>query len=345
MHVTMQDIARRMGLSRPTVSLALAGKGTVSPETRDAIRKVALELGYRPNSLARATRQGRTNMVGLLLSTQLRRSDLPTGLFNGIDDALSAHGLHMTISRMPDEQLVNEGFVPRILKELMSDGLLINYNANIPQKMIDLIEAHSLPSIWLNCQRDHDAIRPDDFGAGELAVRTLIERGHRRIAYVDYVYHLVQKYRDFHYSRSQRFEGYVHAMRQAGLQPVMISDETDPASSVDIMDQYRTIPPRLCQVLRDDHAPTALICYGNGALIREAAAAVGRHIPRDLSLLLFRSANEFIEPLLTRDSGIIIPQYQLGNISVEMLLRKIEAPQTPLATRVIPFYFQEGESL
>jgi LacI family transcriptional regulator len=60
MSVTTKDIARKLGLSQPTVSRALNGSSDerVAPETRKRVEKAAREMGYRPNTLARSLRSG-----------------------------------------------------------------------------------------------------------------------------------------------------------------------------------------------------------------------------------------------------------------------------------------------
>lgn len=68
--VTIKDIAKRLGLSHPAVSKALTGsdKGTsaVSAATRERVRKAAREMGYRPNSVARLLRSGRSGLIGII---------------------------------------------------------------------------------------------------------------------------------------------------------------------------------------------------------------------------------------------------------------------------------------
>ena len=66
--VTIIDVAREANVSRATASRALAGYGRISPATRDKVHAVAKELGYRPNSLARAMRAGRTATIGLIVT-------------------------------------------------------------------------------------------------------------------------------------------------------------------------------------------------------------------------------------------------------------------------------------
>lgn len=67
------EIARRAGVSRSTVSYALSGKRTVSPETRARIQQVIEEFDYRPNAAARALKEGRTRTIGLFIPPPARR--------------------------------------------------------------------------------------------------------------------------------------------------------------------------------------------------------------------------------------------------------------------------------
>ncbi|MGO4534687.1 LacI family DNA-binding transcriptional regulator [Leifsonia sp. 2MCAF36] len=67
---TLQDVADRAGVSRATASQALAGKGRMSPETRQRVRDAAEELAYTVNRVARGLRTSRTGVVGLCLPDQ-----------------------------------------------------------------------------------------------------------------------------------------------------------------------------------------------------------------------------------------------------------------------------------
>ncbi|NBB95544.1 MAG: LacI family DNA-binding transcriptional regulator, partial [Planctomycetes bacterium] len=80
MPITMQDIAEYAGVSRPTVSQALAGacgKYRISEKTRRKVRGAARALGYRPNAAARCMRAGEFGAVALVLSYDVIRSHLP----------------------------------------------------------------------------------------------------------------------------------------------------------------------------------------------------------------------------------------------------------------------------
>ncbi|HYG75210.1 MAG TPA: LacI family DNA-binding transcriptional regulator [Planctomycetota bacterium] len=126
MPVTIREIAERSGLSVPTVSQILNNKGhRYRSETCKRVMKAVRELGYRPNSFARAIRMGRFNCVALLLSTEKSKSFLPNELLRGVHDGVAERDYHMSLTALPDEKLTSQGFVPKILTQWSADGLLI----------------------------------------------------------------------------------------------------------------------------------------------------------------------------------------------------------------------------
>src|SRR4051812_13039083 len=228
MTITIKEIARRTGLSIPTVGNVLGRSANrYSAKTRERILQVAHELGYKPNASARAMRQGRFGCAALVLSRskQQTHSHIPTGLLDGLDDALAQHDMHLTVARLTDEELSSDDFLPKVLRESMADGMIVNYTHEIPQAMLELIHAHHAPAVWLNAKLAEDCVYPDDLGAAHAATKRLIELGHRRIAFVHFVApnvfpepfeHARPK---FHYSVADREAGYVSALREAGLKP------------------------------------------------------------------------------------------------------------------------------
>src|SRR3954453_960814 len=190
MTITIKEIARRTGLSIPTVGNVLGRSANrYSAKTRERILQVAHELGYKPNASARAMRQGRFGCAALVLSRskQQTHSHIPTGLLDGLDDALAQHDMHLTGARLTDEELSSDDFLPKVLRESMADGMIVNYTHEIPQAMLELIHAHHAPAVWLNAKMPHDCVYPDDRGAAQAATEVLIQRGHKRIAFLHFI--------------------------------------------------------------------------------------------------------------------------------------------------------------
>ncbi len=70
--IGIKDVARAAGVSTTTVSHALSGKGRLPDETRVRVRRIADELGYRPNAIARSLAEGRTGVIGSAFSVDVR---------------------------------------------------------------------------------------------------------------------------------------------------------------------------------------------------------------------------------------------------------------------------------
>ena len=214
---TMQDIADRVGVSRATVSNILNGKYVAEHPSAVAraeqIREVASRIGYRCSSAARATRTGRTSMIGMIRSPSLRHSVHNNGFEDGLDDALHQRGLCLVRDVIGDEA----ERAPRIVRENPVDGLLINYAAGTPRPVRDLLDRCRIPAVWVNRLRSHNCVRPNDRGAAAEATRHLIRHGHRRIALVQYARHPEDEER--HYSADHREAGFAEAMTGAGLVP------------------------------------------------------------------------------------------------------------------------------
>jgi LacI family transcriptional regulator len=333
--ITMKDIATHAGVSRATVGFVLSGKESpvrISEETKRRVQDAATALRYRPNGVARAMRSGRFGSVALVLSTVRTRSLIPIPLLDGIHDALAKNDMLLVLTRMPDEKLTSEGFVPKILRESSSDGLIINYNANIPHAMLELIRTHHIPAVWVNSKQPSSCVYPDDFRGMQEAVRILHDRGHRRIAYVDFS-------TSAHYSSEDRANGYSLQMHEFGLEVQLIR----PQHSHDWK-----LPVKVAHLLPHLTAPdrpTAILTYTpqNIAPVMLAAHEAGLHVPQDVSVI---TVAEFLQPHfgMVFDT-MVLPEYAMGERAVEMLLQLIENPDTLPAPEALPLTYGQGETV
>lgn len=331
---TLREVAQRCRMSVATVSHVLGSRADhYSEKTRKRILRAASELGYRPNSSARAMRSGKFNSLALLVSSEFHRSYLPDPLLRGIHDALAARKQGLYVGILPDEKLTSNELFPHLLQQWRVDGLLLNYNAFVPARMISLIRAHRLPSVWINADHDANAVRPDDRAAGALAVEHLIQLGHRRIAYVDLVY--AQGEKPDHYSATERCAGFETALRKAGVKPLVLRS-----------------PSRLKGCERLDflaaqfkaHQPTAVVAYtdSSAACAIQAAHLAGLKVPQDLSVVTFSGSPADVAGFTA--TTVVLPWYEVGTQAVEMVLAKIEKPRHALAPRTITPHLQQGET-
>lgn len=334
MQVTLKEIAEKTGLSFQTVGDVLK-TGTrraarYSPATRERVLAAAAELGYRPNQAAQAMITGRFGCAALVMGVHSHRSNLPGALLRGIHDALAERDMHLTLAVLPDEKLTSTGFIPKVLRQWMADGLLINYTDHIPPKMLELLRSSGIPAVWLNTRLSDDCVRPDDFSAGRRAAEHLLSLGHRRLGFINFS-------GEDHYSAVDRRAGFREACRRIGV----------PAPSEWVC-RGGTERERIgtAKGFLQLERPTAVATYGptTATPVLFAAQSLGLTVPRDISLVSFATGFEMWAGL--KITTMVIPEYRVGTVAVERLCARLEAGPKGNADSVaeIPFDFEPGET-
>ena len=118
--VTSQDVARAAGVSQATVSRVFAERGNVQPATAEQVRRIASELGYRPNVMARAMRTSRTGTVGVVVS-RLGNPLYPL-MLQTLGPMMVEAGLRMVVWSVDES---DEKFAIDAVKERSVDGVLM----------------------------------------------------------------------------------------------------------------------------------------------------------------------------------------------------------------------------
>lgn len=327
MKATQQDIANQLGISRIAVSYALNGSPKVGEKTRNRVFETARKLGYQSNGAAVAMAKGRFNNIALLQSAYGALSYLPEDLLDGIQDSLADRGMNLMLSKLPDDKLVDNGYVPKILSDIYADGLLVNYNARIPEKMIKLIHQHQIPAVWVNSKQKANCIYPDDFDGSYTAARHLIELGHQRIGFIYFGSH-------YHYSGMDRFQGYEKAMQEAGLNTFFVNQDIVRFETADESKKF----------LNQANRPTAVITYSDKETfgVYTAALSLGLKVPEDLSIISFGPRRvQHVDMVAT---SIILPENQIGSRAVEMLMERINNPNKNLAPEKFKCHLEIGNT-
>lgn len=334
--ITLRDVAEHVGVDRSTVSRVLSNKaaeGKISAAMAARIMDAARSLNYIPNTSARAIKVGRFGCAALLMSTVSGRSYLPSRLLDGIHDELAAADMHLTVAKVPDEKLHSPDYVPKILRSLTADGLLINYTNHLPAELVDMVDRGAFPAVWINTRREANAVYPQNFEAGRQATERLLAAGHTRIAYVDMCVGREELGAE-HFSVTDRLEGYVHAMRAAGLRPW----EIRPPRACDRFEKERAYAS---EILNRPDRPTAIVGYFAifiPSLLR-AAGELGIRVPTDLSIVTFAPGDG--EQRLTV-SAMLEPHYRMGRDAVAMLRSRIGDPGGSVPSRRLAFHWQDA---
>ena len=331
---TMREIAELAGVARTTVSNVLNGR--FRAERSDAarraarIRRIADELNFRPSAAARATRTGRTGLIGLLTSPVFAHSVHVPDFEMGLLQAAHERGLCVVKDQLDQYESGSLVSVPRILREKLVDGILINYAYGTPRKVREVLDRCKIPSIWINRKRKLNCVHPNDEGAAFEATRHLIAHGHRDIGLViDITPDSVEP----HYCIGDRISGYRRAMEQAGLRPRVIE-----VASYQVTDEqwYSFGLKQYIEVLRRKDRPTGVVCLDGRAMLL-AAERLGIRVPDDLSVVTFD--NQASLDVSVAVDRVLIPNFAMGMYAVRSLCALIDGEAEAVPPVVLPVEF------
>ncbi len=185
---TMADIARRAGVAKSTVSFALNDRSGVSALTRRRILAIAEELGWQPNSAARALSDGRAGAFGLVIDRPARTLGLEPffmQLISGIQAELSAAGLSLLFAMAEDQRAeiaIHEGW----WAQRRVDGVFL-VDLWVRDARVAALERLGMPTVVIGAPIGTGrlpALWSDDSAGADTVVEHLAALGHRRIAHV-----------------------------------------------------------------------------------------------------------------------------------------------------------------
>ena len=319
---TLNDVARLAGVSSMTVSRVINNSGHIGPETRAKVNQAIVELGYMPNVLARQLRSKRTKTIALVL-TDITNPFFTT-IARGVEDTARAQGYAVMFCNT-DESEAEELEYVRVLIQRRVDGVLL-VPATDSSGSLQLLHKHGLPVVVLDRHvrsGQVDEVRTDSEAGAYLAIRHLIDLGHRRIA-------VLTGPADVSTSMD-RVAGYRRALAEESLEPdsrYILFGEYNDASGFEMTRRILAARPR----------PTALFAANNfiafGAI--QALREAGLSIPEEMSIAVFDDLPQgwVFDPFLTVVSQ---PAYEIGRRATELMLERLtgEAPAEP-RTIVLP---------
>ncbi|MFK0237665.1 LacI family DNA-binding transcriptional regulator [Streptomyces vinaceus] len=185
---TIKDIARRAGVSESAVSFALNDRPGVSQDTRARIRRVAEELGWQPNSAARALSGERSGAVGLVLARPAQTLGVESfflQLVSGIQEVLSADRVAL-LFQVVDGIDAECAVYRRWWAERRVDGVLV-VDPRTDDPRPELLTRLGLPAVMIGgtgAGSPLSSVWADDARAMAQVVDHLYGLGHRRITHV-----------------------------------------------------------------------------------------------------------------------------------------------------------------
>jgi len=185
--LNLDDLATHLGLSKTTVSRALAGYADVSAKTRERVREAAKAHGYQPNPLAQRLRSGRLDTVGLIIPSDLKPFgdaffvDQVTSLSRSLTD----QGLDLLLSSADRGDAELAAF-RRLIEGRRVDAMIVVRTERRDARVTYLLEKN-VPFVCHGRTENTEGyafVDMDGEAAGRIATERLLELGHRQIAFI-----------------------------------------------------------------------------------------------------------------------------------------------------------------
>jgi DNA-binding LacI/PurR family transcriptional regulator len=313
----IRDVAARAGVGVGTVSRVLNDAPDVADATRERVRAVMKELGYRPSSTARNLSLGRTQTLGVI--APFFTSPSVVERLRGIDDVVGDSPYDLTMFNIETREQRRTA-LRRIARRERVDGVII-ISLPLTAGEVRALERDGLPAVLVDVATSilpHVAI--DDVEGGAIAARHLLGAGHRQVAFVGDV-----KDESFGFASSEhRLEGFRGVLRDAGLGLPTAYVKRGPFG--------RESAGRLTRQLLDlRRRPTAIFAASDVQAfgVLDAAARAGLAVPEDLSVIGFDDIELAAAIGLTT---VRQPLRESGRIGAQLLLQALDRGATAPAT-------------
>ncbi|MFC4638405.1 LacI family DNA-binding transcriptional regulator [Deinococcus hohokamensis] len=296
--VTLADVARVAGVSKMTVSNVINNKPGMKEGTRARVQQAIERTGYVVNPAARALAGRRSNLIGVL--TPRLNWPFVSEVLHGASLTAEAAGLNLAIFTTASSPALERE--QATLLRTLADGVLLV----IPSADEHPIFGETVPVVTLGATGQR-TVQVDNYAGAALATRHLLELGHRRVAHVRGKHTALR-------DATEREAGFCASLHAAGV-PVR------PAYLMDGEFSEEGGERAARHLLSLPEPPTAIFAANDRSAIGvlRAAAALGRRVPHDLSVVGFDDihAASVTDPPLTT---IRQPLVQMGQRAAEVLI-------------------------
>lgn len=288
-NITIRDVAKKAGVSISTVSRAFNKYEDISESTREHILKVAADLGYHPNIVAKSLSANRNYRMAIIVEDYMPDDYATYEIFMAFRSELSEQGYETIIlSTTTDIQKVEN--LSKIPQEKQVDGVFI-LGLKMTDEYFKQLESFKYPCVLYDISIKNDlccSVGVDNLKGAAKAVEHLIEQGHEKIAFIN-------GHEDAQVSY-ERLDGYYLALARQGLlidKNLVInggfSFDGGKEAAVKLVSEHKEITAIFC-------ASDLMAC---GAM--EGIKEMGLSIPEDIAVVGFDDINicEYVTPKLT----------------------------------------------
>lgn len=287
---TLEDVARRAGVSRALVSIVMRDAPGASDATRARVRAAADEIGYRPDPRARRLRQLRTRLIGVMFAAG---QEFHAELIDGVYLAAEEMGYDVVLSGVTPHH--DERRALHALVDDRCEGIVLLGPSMSARELAELDTRVPVVSVARRI-RGVDAVRSDDVAGAALAVDHLIALGHRSIVHLDGGRAPGAAERRRGYGKRTRAAGFEPIFRPGGLTEregaaaatqLLGSDAALPSAVfafndrcaigvLDVLVRARVDVPEQVSVVGFDDSPLARLAHVDLTTVRQEAHVLAR---------------------------------------------------------------------
>lgn len=306
------DIARKLDISKVSVSKALRDHPDISEETRKLVKKTAEEMGYMPNLLARSLSAQRSSTLGVVVPK------IAHTFFSSVIDSIQAratdegYGIILSVSNE------NEALERQHIERLMAmhvDGLLVSVSEETRDTSIfERVQQMGIPLVFFDRKPDgpgFSSVTVDDWKGAYDAVEYAIREGYRRIAHIAGTNHALIGRR--------RREGFEAAMRDHGIS---VEPSWVIPGGFNEQHGYRAFK----QILEQDELPEVIftVTFPVGIGVRGAMREHAPELMDSIEIIAFGDGG--LDEFYTYPHVCVRqPTGDMGVLAVEILLEQIES--------------------
>lgn len=304
--ITMRDVAKAAGVSVATVSHVVNDKpgARIGEDARRRVHEAVIELGYRPNALAKTLSQGTSRFIGLVADA-IATTPFAGQIIHGAQDEAWKHGYVLLVANTDGNTAAEEEAIAMMLEHQVRGILYSTWyhrEITVPEAL------HQTDSVLVDCFADGSglpAVVPDEEQGGRTATEELLAAGHRRIAFINTTTPSP--------AQSGRLAGYRSALQSAGIDfdaslvfPASPEQEGGYAATSSVIDSRAT----------------AVFCHNDRVAmgLYDGLRERGLRIPEDMAVIGFDNQDVIAAHLRPPLSTVALPHYELGAAGVRRLL-------------------------
>lgn len=315
--ITLDDVAKKAGVSNKTVSRVLNNEPTVAAKTLEKVQQAITELNYVPNTFARRLSSGKAMTIGMAIGWPIYTNFI-SKLIESVFKESSHHGYN--ISLFP----IDEGGADRIIHAFLGkqvDGFILDTPSSMTTSIRESLIKLKVPYVVAHpsTKSDHPGasfVGIHDEQASRRGIEYLISLGHRNIGYIAAFNNIKQQ--------GFRIQGYKKALKKAGIpirEELILGDNSPRVFDIGISCGQQLLAkfPELTAIA----ASTDDIAIG----VMGAIWQRGQKIPDDISVIGFDDnyyAAMTAPPLTT----IHQPIDEIGRQAVQLLIERIDDPDS-----------------